>query len=331
MPKLVLANPHSRAMTARLDDLPAKTRRGCDIEAARMLWSLAADDIAVIPGPVDKAFLDYLTDVLGMPGSVPTVLSMQDYGGTNWYPHDNAELVAEIGNRIAASGFDLREWTVSCYIRDRDIAHWERLLGLDTDAAPYAQDLAALINSKAVFRALAAAAGTPIPEGYVVDAGTELVDTVVELIHRTGSVIVKQDLNSGGYGNTLITIDTDVIGFGAAQVVRLAADSDLTSALPRALHRNDLVLGDTLDLPRGMAPAKFIVEVYQPDSRSLSSELHIPRFGAPVLRNYGEMRMEPMWSGFVLPHRIYRRPCTRNSAPTASRSRAARSASATTA
>ncbi|WP_433662230.1 peptide ligase PGM1-related protein [Nocardia sp. CA-128927] len=299
MPKLVLANPHSRAMTARPDDLPPKSRRGCDVEAARMLWSLAADDIAVIPGPVDKDFLDYLADLLGI--SVPTVLSLQDYRGTNWYPHDNAELVTEIRNRIAASGFEPREWTVSCYIRDRDIAHWERLLGLDTDAAPYAQDLASLINSKAVFRALALAAGTPVPEGYVVDAGPELVHTVIELIDRTGSVIVKQDQNSGGLGNTLITTDTAVIGVGAAQVLRLDADSDLLLALPHAMHENDLVLGDSLDLPRGMAPAKFIVEVYQSDTRSLSSELYIPRIGAPVLRNYGEMRMEPMWSGFVLP------------------------------
>ncbi|MEV6557474.1 peptide ligase PGM1-related protein [Nocardia sp. NPDC051756] len=299
MPKLVLANPHSRAMTARPDDLPPIPRRGCDIEAARMLWSLAADDIAVIPGPIDKGFLNYLADLLGLSGAVPAVLSMQDYRGIKWYPHDNAELVAEVRNLLDASGFHRRDWTVASYIRDRDVAHWERLLGLDTDAAPYAQDLASLVNSKAVFRALALAAGTPVPEGYAVDAGPELVDTVLELIGRTGSVIVKQDQNSGGLGNTLITTDADLTGFGAAQVLRL--DGDLAADLPRALHDHDLVLGDSLDLPRGMAPAKFIVEVYQPDSRSLSSELCIPAAGAPVLRNYGEMRMEPRWSGFVLP------------------------------
>lgn len=300
MPKLVLANPHSRAMTARLDDLPAKVRRGCDVEAARMLWSLDPQDIAVIPGPIDKDFLAYLTRLLGISPNL-AVLSMQDYRGVDWYPPANSELVAEVKSRIAASGFDRTEWTVSSYIHDRDIAHWQRLLGVDTDAAPFAQDLASLVNSKAVFRALAHAADIPVPEGFVVTTGRELLDTVIELIDRTGTVIVKQDQNSGGYGNTIITTDPNVTGIGALRVVRLSPGGDLRTDLPKALQENDLPLGETMELPRGAAPAKFIVEVYRPNSRSLSSEMSIPRIGAPVLRNYGEMRMEPMWTGFVLP------------------------------
>ncbi|WP_406232107.1 hypothetical protein [Nocardia sp. NBC_01009] len=49
---------------------------------------------------------------------------------------------------------------MSCYVRDRDVAHWEHRLGLATGSTAYAQDLATMLNSKAVFRALAVATGT---------------------------------------------------------------------------------------------------------------------------------------------------------------------------
>lgn len=303
MPKVVLANPHSRAMTARPDDLPPDSWLGCYVEAARMLWSLDAADIAVLPGPVDKEFLSYLAAVLGIVGDGPAVLSMQDYQGILWNPRDNPELFAAVRDRISSSGFDLGDWTMSCYVRDRDIAQWERLLGLDTDSALYAQDLAALMNSKSVFRALAVAAGIPVPEGYVVTAGGELLDAVVELLDRTGSVIVKQDQNSGGLGNTLITTDTAMTGCGVLHTLTLGPGGDPRSELRRKLHEHNLPHGAALDLPAGAAPAKFVVEVYQSGTRSLSSELHIPRSGMPVLRNYGEMRMEPRWTGFVIPPR----------------------------
>ncbi|WP_406229499.1 peptide ligase PGM1-related protein [Nocardia sp. NBC_01009] len=301
MPKLVLANPHSRAMVARPRDLPPESWRGCDVEAARMLWSLDAEDIAIIPGPLDKDFLAYLTGLLGMTGAVPMVLSMQDYNGIHWYPGDNPELFAAVQDRISGSGIDLAAWSVSYYVHDRDVAHWEHRLGLSTGAAAYAQDLATMVNSKAVFRALAVATGTSIPEGCVVDAGPELLDATVELLDRTGSVIVKQDQNSGGLGNTLITTDPAITGFGAFHVITVDSDDDLTTQLPRALRAHDLMLGDRVELPRGATQARFIVEVYQPGTRSLSSELYIPPSGAPILRNYGEMRMEPMWKGFAIP------------------------------
>ncbi|MFQ6332114.1 peptide ligase PGM1-related protein [Nocardia sp. CWNU-33] len=301
MPKVVLANPHSRAMTARPDDLPPASWLGCYVEAARMLWSLDVADIAVLPGPVDKEFLSYLTAMLDICGEGPAVLSMQDYRSIEWNPRANPELFAAVRDRISSSGFDRSDWTMSCYVRDRDIAGWERLLGLDTDAALYAQDLAALMNSKSVFRALALAADIPVPEGYVVTAGGELLDAVVELLDRTGSVIVKQDQNSGGLGNTLITTDHEATGCGVLHTLSLGPGDDPRGDLHRKLHEHNLPHGDVLDLPAGAAPAKFVVEVYQSGTRSLSSELYIPRSGMPVLRNYGEMRMEPRWTGFVIP------------------------------
>jgi hypothetical protein len=297
MPTLLLANPNSRAMVARPEDIPPEVRPFYDVIANRLLWTLHSADVAVVPGPVDEDFLAYLAGVLGLPAGEPAVFSLRDHN-PSWYPGDNPALVGLLRDRIAASGVPAHRWRLACYFHDRDAAHWQRVLGIGgRDADIYAQNMVELVNSKSVFRALAAAAGTPVAEGRVVDAGGELVDAVAELLDRTGSVIVKQDQNSGGDGNTLVSTDPLVEGIGAYGVLRVgpgATAGDLRAALPGSLTRQP-------ELAPGMRPARFVVEVYHPGSRTLSAELYIPRSGAPVLLNYGDMRMEPVWRGYVFP------------------------------
>ncbi|MGO4419851.1 peptide ligase PGM1-related protein [Streptomyces sp. MCAF7] len=298
MPKILFANPNSRAMVARPEDIPSDVRPFYDVIGERLLWTLESGDIAVVPGPVNKDFLDYLAATLGLLPEEFTVLSLRDYSESSWYPDDNPGLVDGLRDRIAASGPGAGPWTAACYLHDRDIARWERLLGVDQhDAEPFAQDMVALVNTKSVFRALAVAAGVPVPEGRVVDPGPELVDAVTELLPRTGSVIVKQDQNSGGDGNVLVTTDSEVVGLGAYQVLRLggAGRTEVHGALDGiGLARPPL-------LPRHTAAARLVVEVYHPRSKTLSSELYVPKRTAPVLLNYGDMRMEPVWKGYVFP------------------------------
>ncbi|GAA2577094.1 hypothetical protein GCM10010399_03470 [Dactylosporangium fulvum] len=293
MPKLVLANPQSRAMVARPEDIPVESRPIYEVIGTRMLWSLDSDDIAVIPAEIDKDFLAYLTAILDLPDGGPTVLSLRDYRSPSWYPDENPELVDELRARITAGG----DWTLDCYIRDRDVAHWEQRLGLAVTPTPYAQDLAALMNSKVVFRALALAAGVPVPEGLVVDPGRELIDAVTALLPKTGSVIVKQDHNAGGDGNVLVTTDPSVPGIGVFRTLRL--DEPSRAAVTAGIAT--LGLAEFPTLHPGTAAARLIVEVYQPDALTLSSELYIPADRAPVLLNYGDMRMEPVWNGYVFP------------------------------
>jgi Pre ATP-grasp domain/PGM1 C-terminal domain len=297
MPKLLLANPNSRAMTARPEDIPADVRPFYDVIGDRLLWTLEDGDIAVIPGPVNHAFLAYLSDLLGLAGP-PTVLSLRDFPGQTWYPGERSELLALLHTLIADSGHPPADWRVECYLHDRDVAGWERSLGLAPAAAgQFAQSTADLANSKVVFRSLTTACGVPIPEGRVADRGDELVDTVVDLLGRTGSVIVKQDQNSGGDGNVLISTDPTVERFGAYHAVRPAA---VDAAEVRAALA-PLGLAERPELPGGTAPARHVVEVYHPACRTLSSEVYVPPSGAPVLVNYGDMRMEPQWKGYVFP------------------------------
>jgi len=297
MPKLLLANPNSRAMTARPEDIPADVRPFYDVIGDRLLWTLEDGDIAVIPGPVNHAFLEYLSDLLGLAGP-PTVLSLRDHPGETWYPGEHPGLLARLRELIAESGRPPGDWRIECYLHDRDVAGWQRALGLDAAAAgQFAQSTADLANSKVVFRSLATACGVPIPEGRVADRGDELVDTVADLLGRTGSVIVKQDQNSGGDGNVLVSTVPGVVRFGAYHAVRpvSATAEDVRAALA------PLGLADRPELPGGTAPARHVVEVYHPACRTLSAEVHVPASGAPVLVNYGDMRMEPQWKGYVFP------------------------------
>jgi hypothetical protein len=298
MPKILFANPNSRAMVARPEDVPPDVRPFYDAIGDRLLWTLERGDLAVIPGAVNKDFLSYLAGTLGLLPEEFTVLSLRDYGGAGWYPGNRPELVAELRSRIEESGLGADRWTASCYLHDRDIAGWQRALGLDTElAGPFAQNMVELVNTKSVFRAIALASGVPVPEGLVADPGEELVDAVTGLLPRTGSVIIKQDQNSGGDGNVLITTDPDVVGLGAYQVLRL--DRAGRAAVHEAL--DGIGLARSPGLPRYTCAARIIVEVYHPHSTTLSSEVYVPAYTAPVLMNYGYMRMEPVWKGYVFP------------------------------
>jgi hypothetical protein len=297
MPKLVFANTTSRAMVARPDDIPEDMRAYYDVLATRLLWSLDDGDIAVVPGKVSGTWLTYAADLLGLT-SAPAVLSLREHSDTGWYATPDSRLAEKLRHLIDASGVPACQWQMKCYIHDRDFAGWQRLLGIGVaESERFAQGTAELVNSKMVFRSMATACGVPIAEGRVVDRGPELVDAVTELLSRTGGVIIKQDVNSGGEGNVLITSDNNIKQIGAYGVVRLtAADRDTVASALRPLG-----LADVPDLPAGASPAHSIVEVYHPSCRDLSSDVFVPLTGAPLLMNYSDLRMAPLWKGSVYP------------------------------
>jgi hypothetical protein len=287
-------------MAARLQDIPEDVAPYYDAMADRLLWTLAGGDIAVVPGPVKKDFLSYMCDILGLRPDSISVLSLTDYESMSWYPGHNPSLVADLLARVKRPRPD-NDWQVTCYIRDRDIVGWERVLGVsDASSDVFAQNMAELMNTKSVFRALAGSAGFQIADGRVVTCGDELYDAVTELLAVTGAVIVKQDQNSGGDGNVFVTLDPGIRGDGARWSVQVAG-------LEGAVIKNALTevgLGDKPDPPAGCAPAKYIVEVFHPHSLSFYVELDVPREGPPRVCNYGDLRMTPLWSGFEIPARL---------------------------
>lgn len=290
----MFANSTSRAMAARWDDVPDDAKDSYRLLANRMLWSMDEGDIAILPGRVSDAWLSYVAELLGL-ASPPTVLSLRDYPGDGWYPGERPQLAEDLVDLMAGAA---GPWRLECYIHDRDIASWERLLGIGAeDSVRFAQGTAELVNSKSVFRSMATACGIPVAEGRVVDRGPELVDCVSELLDRTGAVIVKQDVNAGGDGNILLTTVEGGKEAGAHYVVHLAATdrATVTSAL------GPFGLTDVPDLPPGAGPARNVIEVYHESVRELSADMSVPRTGAPTLMSYSDLRMAETWKGSVYP------------------------------
>ena len=297
MPKLIFANSTSRAMAARWDDVPDDAKDSYRFLANRMLWSMAEGDIAILPGRVSDAWLSYVAELLGL-ASPPTVLCLRDYPGDGWYPGERPQLAEALRGLMSGSDSATEPWRLECYIHDRDIASWERLLGIGAEeSGRFAQGTAELVNSKSVFRSMATACGIPVAEGRVVDRGPELVDGVSELLARTGAVIVKQDVNAGGDGNILLTTVEGGKEAGAHYVVRLASTdrATVTSAL------RPFGLTDVPDLPPGASPAHSVIEVYHESDRELSADMNVPRTGAPTLMSYSDLRMAETWKGSIYP------------------------------
>ncbi|MGY0233309.1 preATP grasp domain-containing protein [Longispora urticae] len=296
MPKLMFANSTSRVMAARPDDVPEDAKDSYRFLAHRMLWSMDEGDIAILPGGVSETWLAYLAELLGL-ASPPTVLSLCDYPGDGWYSGGRPQLAEALRDLMAASG-TTDPWRLECYIHDRDIAGWERLLGIGAaESVRFAQGTAELVNSKSVFRAMAAACGIPVPEGRVVDRGPELVDGVSDLLARTGAVIVKQDVNAGGDGNILLTTVRGGKEAGAHYVLHLTATDPATVAAALRPHG----LTELPDLPAGASPARHIVEVYHESVRELSADMSVPLTGAPTLMSYSDLRMAETWKGSIYP------------------------------
>ncbi|MFC8957377.1 peptide ligase PGM1-related protein [Streptomyces sp. NPDC057101] len=287
-----MGNCNSEYMVDRLEDLDPGEREATPVVASRMVWLLRDGDALVLPQPVDAAYVAHVGSMMGFdparvellaPGDrAVRVLSQEVLHGP--------ELLASLKKLVAVSS----EWEIAAYLSDRGIDAVAREIGLDQGAvgAFDAAGGAELFNSKVVFRALAAGLGVPVPDGAVCATRGDLERALERLAASTGAVIVKADRMSGGVGNVLCSVDPEMATAGAAGTLPLTGQEE-----------REAILAHT-GLAATHAPhGQVVVETYHPGCRSLCLEVHCPgpRSGPPRLLNIGEMLMEPVWNGFVMP------------------------------
>jgi hypothetical protein len=148
-------------------------------------------------------------------------------------------------------------------------------------------------NSKVLFRQLAATVNAPVPSGRVASSEQELAVALRVLLPDTGRVIIKQEINSGGAGNTVVTRYDESTLTGASRVLQSAAETPAEFAAVAA------ELWPLVALQRNV---RVVVEAYHQAAHVYYSELWVPGpAGAPRLLNFGEMRMEPTFIGFEIP------------------------------
>ncbi|MEU6478135.1 hypothetical protein ABZ858_14815 [Streptomyces sp. NPDC047017] len=301
MPRLVLGNVTSEYMFAcPLSDFSSQGAHKQHAISTRTAWLLENGDAMLSHRRPTPDFLAYLTDHLGLDAATLTLLAPAGPPEGTFLDARTA-LAEPLVTRLAEIvGPD---WTLTPYLYDRTVAALAGRLGLDgaPGGAFFAQGGSDFFNSKSFFRAWATGTGVPVAHGQVCRSRTATAEAVLALLHRTGSVIVKQDFSASGYGNVLFTTDPDVAPIGAS-VKHVTPRRPARVDIEQALTAHFPVVGHIRDFPAGLRPGEAVVEVYHPHSRTLYSELYVPEPPeAPALLDHGDMRMEPIWNGFAVP------------------------------
>jgi hypothetical protein len=292
MPKMIIANVDSAAMCgSRRDELDYAHSA---MSAQRLLATVTDEDVVLLPQMPAEEFLAYSNELLGRSLSEKNVVvprrGRQD--GLIWtYEALND---GDVAAQIEARAGSVAGWDLLAYFLDRPVLALAESLQLRIPAASTGflrAGGAESLNSKAVFREIADSAGTPVAAGRVVSSASELAHAVRDLLDATGHVIVKQDLNLGGAGNTVLTLSDTAEFTGARTTVNLSGIGAVDDAAA--------VLWPQVAVDRN---TRAVVETYHPTERVLYSELFVHGPGrAPELLNFGEMRMEPVFIGFEMP------------------------------
>ncbi|MFG3051968.1 peptide ligase PGM1-related protein [Kitasatospora sp. NPDC048239] len=292
MTTLCIGNNRTEEMVGDLTGMTQLERRFAGCGAQRMLWFAEDDDVLVLPWEPDPAYLGYVTGLTGTRAeSLTVVVPPPGVEGEDILTPD----------RLADPGFreELRR-----VLAGRPV---ERVLAISPNAAVVdlaaalgaehavpghafaAQGGNALVNSKAVFRALAAGAGVPIPPGTVATAPQQVEAAVNGLLEQGHSVMMKVEYQAGGFGNEILSRDEQVTPAGAQRVVLLA---DRAAVARYVAERWEWLTGG-----RGQ---RVVVERYFTDAAPLYAEFTIGDHAA-VLSGCGEMVMDPVVIGEITP------------------------------
>ncbi|MFE7192005.1 peptide ligase PGM1-related protein [Kitasatospora sp. NPDC057541] len=286
MPRLWLHNAWTEHMVDRMDLL---TRDDIDdhlFGTKRLVWLARDGDALVLPGPVPGAFLAHVARHTGIrPDRVHVVAPDADIL-TQGVLH-SAHVLGRLRELVTP------DWEFRPYIHDRGAEILAQELGLVTGSRFMAEGGAELLNSKVVFRALAAGAGFAVPDGIACRTSEDLVRTLRRLLATHKSVILKRDRAVGGHGNTVITTEPGLEGTGALRTIVLDDAAD-----------HGQVLEET-GLTATHAPlGEVVLEVFHPGCTSVYVEVDCPERGEPVVLNGGRLRIDrhpPVFAGLVLP------------------------------
>ncbi|KUF17348.1 hypothetical protein [Streptomyces silvensis] len=212
---------------------PSIRQRG-DMRAwtQRALWFARPGDLLILCCEPDAAFVDYALAYTGVKRQELTVL-VAPAGAWGERLLDPASLteprfVEEVRAALGAAGASAVTEVFALW-PSAAVARLAEALGVVDrfpGAAFFAQGGGEIGNSKANFRALAAAAGVPILPGRVCRSSSEAVQATDALLKRSAvdAVVVKQAHNGAGVGNQLVVRNTEVAmdHVGARHLHRLA-------------------------------------------------------------------------------------------------------------
>ncbi|WP_406206506.1 peptide ligase PGM1-related protein [Kitasatospora sp. NBC_01560] len=292
MTTLCIGNNRTEEMVGDLTGMTPLERRFAGCGAQRMLWFAEDGDVLVLPWIPESAYLAHVTGLTGTRAeSLTVVVPPPGVEGEDILTPDRladpgfrAELRRALGGRPVD-----RVLAISPNASVVDLAASLDAAHAVPGHAFAAQGGNALVNSKAVFRALAAGAGVPVPPGTVATAPQHVEAAINDLLEQGHSVMMKVEYQAGGFGNEILGRDEQVTPVGAQRVVPLA---DRAAVSAYVAERWAWLTGG-----RGQ---RVVVERYFADSVPLYAEFTIGERGS-VLSGCGEMLMDPVVLGEITP------------------------------
>ncbi|MGW6285407.1 preATP grasp domain-containing protein [Streptomyces sp. NPDC055107] len=256
------------------------------------VWLAKDFDVLVLPGKPDADFVDYVTGLTGTDSATlrivippagiagPEMLTADRLADPDFRRELRAVLAERPPERIAS------------LIPDSAVAELAADLGYADAVAGHAflsQGGGRLLNSKGAFRAVAAGAGVPIPEGGVVTTKDDAARLIAGLFAGGRPAILKRDFAGGGEGNEIVTAAPLEHAHGAQRLCQL----DGGSAIAGYLDERWEWLTNGFRFP-------VVVEEYKPGSRAIFAEFQIGDTG-PVYEENGEMFYLPLASSQIIP------------------------------
>ncbi|MBB5121699.1 hypothetical protein AF335_07815 [Streptomyces eurocidicus] len=269
-----------------------RKRPGAGWWVQRLVWFAQDGDILVLPVRPEEDYLRYVTSMTGTRlSSLKVIIPPPGHLGAEMLTSDrlrDKEFLDELGEAVAGAAVD----SVLALFPDAAIASLAEALGLENRMPGYAfvsQGGGAIVNSKAFFRAVAAGAGAPIPEGTVCPTPQAAEEAVLKLLAAGHVAILKHEFLSSGKGNEILSPYDGVrpIGARSATVV-----TDRAAVHAYLAERWDALSGDGRN--------QVVVERYFPDSAAAFAEFLITDEGIEF-GGQGDMLSEPFAIAQIIP------------------------------
>lgn len=288
MAKLIIGSWGTEAEMAALS---TEMRRHAGSHAQRLLWDARPGDVIVLPFQPDQGFLSYATALLGFDAAALKVVVPAKNEGEDLLTRDRLDdeaFVAELREIVRDREVD----QVDAFYFGGSVNQLLRRLGLDKCTPGFGfvdQGGDELLNSKVMFRMLAAGTNLPVPDGIVTDTVADAVEFLWDLLRSGRSAIVKQDGGTAGAGNEILTPAAGVNAIGALHHLVFTDRAALVD------HVTERWSWYTEGLRR-----RAVFEEYVPNSVPIWGEVSI-RDDAAEIYGYGKVVMRPVCEGVIIP------------------------------
>jgi len=258
----------------------------------RLVWFARDHDVLLLPEAPEESFLRYVTAHTGVDWRTLTVVvPPRSASGAGMLEGDRvADPRLAVMVTAALAGRPLDE-VIPLWPHASVAVLAERLSALSAlpGHAFIGQGGGAVVSSKAIFRAVSAGAGAPLPTGAVCANRLAAEEAVAQLIEQGHSVIVKLEYASGGAGNEVLSPAEGVRPVGARRTVVLS---------DRAAVRD--YLEENWTWLTGGGTHQMVVERYFSDSRAYFAEFRLEDDGI-AFGGSGELLSAPQFLGQIVP------------------------------